>query len=214
MATKSRTYLPTDWQVWVYTPVAGKFRLDFSTLGGADVLGGASDLGSIQVLNLNINSIQLDDGGQPNNGVFGIYNPGSMSLSAQLKTWDATLLKELYNGKEIYLTLKNEATYSDPIFGKNTVYFMGFISDLLIDVDPINSVTNLTISASDIGSAAVNTPIVVTRSDTKGYAMQSAITTARDNGQISPYINSTFFSGSLGTTWEPIAGKTYSNFPI
>ena len=214
MATKSRTYLPTDWQLWTYTPVEGKFRLDFSTLGGSDVLGGASDLGSIQTLALKINFIELQDGGQPNNGVFGIFNPGTMSISAQLKNWDSNLVKELYNGKEIYLTLKNEATYSDPIFGKNTVYFIGTIDSLTIDVDPINLVTNLTITATDIAAAAMNFPIIVTRSSGKANAMQNAIADARNAGKISPFINSTTLSGSLGTTWETIAGTTYSYLTI
>lgn len=200
--------------MWTYTPVAGKFRLDFSLLDGSDVLGGASDLGSIQVLDLEITSIELSDGGQPTSGVFGVYNPGSMTLSAQLKTWDSALVQELYNGKEVYLTLKNEATYSDPIFGKNTVYFIGFIESLNIDLDPINQITNLTLTATDVAAAAMNFPILITRSDGKASAMQNAIADARNAGKISPYLNSTFFGGSLGTTWETIAGVTTENLTI
>ena len=50
MATTSRTYLASDWQVWTYEPVAGKFRLDFSALNGSDVLGAVGDLGGMAVL--------------------------------------------------------------------------------------------------------------------------------------------------------------------
>jgi len=214
MATTSRTYLPTDWQVWTYKPVAGKFRLDFSALNGADVLGAVGDVGSIQTLDIDITGIQISDGGQPNNGVFGIYNPGTMSLSSQFQTWDAALVKELYNGKEIYITLKNEATYTDPIFGKNTVYFIGFIDSLTITVDPINLITNLTITATDVAGAAMNFPIIVTRTDSKATAMQNAIANARNAGQISSFINSTFFLGSLATSWEPIAGQPTSKLTI
>ena len=90
MTTTSRTYLPTDWQVWTYAPVAGKFRLDFSALDGADVLGGATDTGSVQAFPLRISSIQLDDGQRPDQSVFSQFTAGTMSLSAQLLTWDET----------------------------------------------------------------------------------------------------------------------------
>ena len=189
MATKSRTYLSTDWQVWTYTPVSGKFRLDFSTLGGSDVLGGASDLGSIQVLDLDINSIQLDDGQQPDRSVFGSFQPGTMVLSAQIKTWSETFIKELYNGKPIYLTLKNEATNSHSIFGKNTLFFIGQIDSLAIDVDPINLVTNLTISATDVSSTVMNLPLSFTKTNLgKDLDIEQAFIDAKAAGYINPYL--------------------------
>ena len=210
MATRSRTYLPTDWQVWTYAPVAGKFRLDFSTLNGSDVLGGATDLGSIQVLDLNINAIELQDGQRPTQGVFFEFAPATMSLSAQLIDWDSTLVKELYNGKQIFLTLKNEATNLHPTFGKNTVFFIGQIDALDISVDPINRVTNLGISAIDISGAAVNTPITVTKGVSKGYAIQQAFLAAQTAGNISPYFDFDLFA-ILGTSWET-AGTYVTTF--
>lgn len=207
MPTRSRTYLPTDWQVWVYTPVAGKFRLDFSTLNGSDVLGGSSDLGSIQVLDLNINSIQLDDGQIPDQGVFFNFTPATMSLSAQLMNWSDTIVKELYNGKQIFLTLKNEASTNHSTFGKNTVFFIGQIDFLDITVDPINLVTNLVITATDVSGAAINTPIAVTKGVSKGYAIEQGFLAAQTTGQISPYLDFDLFA-ILGTSWE--FGGTYS----
>jgi len=203
MATKSRTYLPTDWQVWTYVPVAGKFRLDFSALNGTDVLGGATDIGSIQVLPLRISSIELNDGAPVNQGVFSAFNAGTMDLSAQLLEWDSTTVNELYNGKQIFLTLKNEATNSHPIFGTNTVFFIGQIDSLNITVDPLNSITNLTITATDIASAAVNLPVAIAKSTTTGKAAQltSAFTAARDAGQISPYLSFALY-GFLGAVYE------------
>jgi hypothetical protein len=179
MATKSRTYLPTDWQLWVYTPVAGKFRLDFSALNGADVLGGATDLGSFQVFPLRIGSIQLDDGQRPDQSVFSQFAPGTMALSAQLLAWSDTTVKELYNGKKVYLTLKNEATNSHPTFGKNTVFFSGFIDSLNIDVDPINKITNLTVTAVDILGGALNVPVSIARTTT--IEKYGTLTTALDS---------------------------------
>ena len=178
MATTSRTYKPTDWQLWTYTPVAGKFRLDFSTLGGSDVLGGATDTGSIQLLPLTISSIQLDDGVAPDQSIFFTFSPGTMSLSAQLVDWDATTVRELYNGKTVYLTLKNEAAGSHPTFGNATAFFIGQINDLQINVDPINLVTNLTISAVDITAPMLNVPVTITKSTS--VPKSGVLTTALD----------------------------------
>jgi hypothetical protein len=203
MATKSRTYLPTDWQLWTYVPVAGKFRLDFSALDGADVLGGVTDLGSVQVLALDITGIELQDGQAPMQGVLSSFEPGTMSLSAQLVDWDSTTVNELYNGKQVFLTLKNEATNSHPTFGTNTVFFIGQIDSLSIDVDPVSKVTNLSISATDVAAAAMNYPVAIAKSTTtgKGAQLTSAFTAARDAGQISPYLSFALY-GFLGAVYE------------
>lgn len=211
MATTSRTYLPTDWQLWTYQPVAGKFRLDFSTLNGSDVLGGATDLGSVGVLDLNINSIQLDDGAAPDQSVFSSFQSGTMSLSASLLEWDSTIISELYNGKQVFLTLKNEAVASHPTFGKNTVFFIGQIDSLEINIDPINRVTSLTISCSDVSSAAMNYPVSISKSTTTGKASQ--ITTAFEDAktalQISPYLSFAFY-GFLGAVYEANVAESKS----
>ena len=199
MATKSRTYLPTDWQLWTYTPVAGKFRLDFSTLGGSDVLGGSTDTGSIQPLALRIGSIELTDGSRPDQSIFSSFAPGTMSISAQLLTWSASLVGELYNGKQVYLTLKNEATNNEPTFGKNTIFFMGVIDGLDIQVDPINSITNLTITASDISSTVMNLPLSFAKTNIgKDIDVMGAFLEAKNNNLVNPYLNVSL-SGMLST---------------
>jgi len=208
MATTSRTYKPTDWQVWAYTPVAGKFRLNFSALNGSDVLGGATDTGSIQVLDLAINSIQMQDGQLPNQSVFSSFEPGTLSVSAQLLTYDATLVKELYNGKLIFLTLKNEAVNSHPTFGQNTVFFIGQIDSLDISVDPIDRVTNLTFTAVDVASAAMNYPITITTNVSKAYNVSNSIAQAVARGEMSQYIDASALLGILGATFENIATVT------
>lgn len=211
MAIKQRTYLPTDWQVWVYTPAAAKFRLDFSVLDGSDPLGAVGDTGSLSVLPLRINSINLNDGGQPDQSVFSAFNPGTMYLSAQLLDWDSNVVKELYNGKQIFLTLKNEAVASHPTFGKNTVFFIGQISDLNINIDPINHVTNLTIAAVDAAGAAMNYPVAISKSTVTGKAAQitSAFNSAKDSNQISPYLSFSLF-GFLGAVYESNVNETKS----
>ena len=203
MAIRTRTYLPTDWQVWVYTPVAGKFRLDFSALDGADVLGGSTDTGSIQALALRINSIQIDDGQRPDQGVFSSFVPGSMSLSAQLLSWDAITVKELYNGKQIFLTLKNEAINSHPIFGKNTVFFIGQIDGLDINVDPINHVTNLNITATDVLGSIVNQPMTMLKDNSTSKRIQliTALNNMIANGFVNDY-GRLEFDGGLASSYE------------
>jgi hypothetical protein len=208
MATTSRTYLPTDWKVWTYAPVAGKFRLNFSTLNGADVLGGVGDTGSIAVLDLAINSIEMQDGQQPDQSVFGSFDAATLSVSAQLLTYDATLVRELYNGKLIFLTLKNEATNTHPTFGKNTVFFIGQIDSLDINVDPVNRVTNLTFTAVDVASAAMNYPITITTNISKATNVSTAIAQAVARGEMSEYIDATGLLGVLGATFENIATVT------
>lgn len=189
MATKSRTYLPTDWTLWAYTPVSGKFRLDFSALNGADVLGGATDTGSVQAFPLRIGSIQLDDGQRPDQSVFSQFSPGTMALSAQLLSWSDTTVKELYNGKQVFLTLKNEATNSEATFGKNTIFFMGVIDSLDIQVDPINSITNLTITATDISSTVMNLPLTFAKTNIgKDIDIAQAFTDAKTANLINPYL--------------------------
>jgi hypothetical protein len=211
MASRSRTYLPTDWKVWVYTPVAGKFRLDFSLLNGTDVLGGPSDEGSIQVLDLDITNIELQDGQAPDTSVFGQFTAGTMNLTAQLLTYDSTFVAELYNGKEIYLTLENEGNSADDIFGTNTVFFMGRIDSLDIQVDPINLVTTLNVSATDIISAVVNYPLTLTKSNstTKSVQLTAAFTQLLDDKKISGY-TSYDFGGSLASVYELNATETKS----
>lgn len=199
MATKSRTYLPTDWTLWAYTPVSGKFRLDFSLLDGTDVLGGATDLGSVQVFPLRIGSIQLDDGQRPDQSVFSQFAPGTMSLSAQLLTWSASTIKELYNGKAVYLTLKNEATNSHPTFGKNTIFFIGQIDSLDIQVDPINKITNLTLTATDVSSTAMNLPITFRKSGIgKDVDINQAFIDSKAAGLINSYL-SLNLTGTIAT---------------
>jgi hypothetical protein len=194
--------------VWTYTPVAGKFRLDFSVLNGTDVLGAVGNVGSLQVLDLAITNIQIDDGQRPDQGVFFTFAPATMSLSAQIVDWDETLVKELYNGKQIFLTLKNEASTNHSTFGKNTVFFIGQIDNLDINVDPINLVTTLTISAVDVSGAAVNVPVSVSKAISKGLAIQNAFLAAQTAGQISPYLDFDLFA-ILGTSWE--FGGTYTS---
>jgi hypothetical protein len=209
MGTRSRTYLASDWQIWLYKPVAGKFRLDFSALNGSDVLGAVGDTGSFAVMPFDITGIQIDDGQRPEQGVFFTIPISTMSFSAQLDAWSEDTAKELYNGKKIFVTLKNENSLSDPIFGKNTVFFMGQIDSLNIEVDPINRVTNLTVTATDFFNAAMNTPMRMTKSTVspKSFILDETFLLLSFNGLVNPYVGFLFLS-DIGSTYETSATET------
>jgi hypothetical protein len=166
MATTSRTYLASDWQVWTYEPVAGKFRLDFSALNGSDVLGAVGDVGSMAVLDIKIGEIAMQDGERPNQSVFGIVSPGTVNIMATVDGWDKAMIQELYPGKSLAVTLKNQATIDMNPYGRNTIYFLGIISSSTFTVDPINQFTTFNIQGLDILGAALNQSFAVDKSTT------------------------------------------------
>ena len=188
MASTSRTYLASDWQVWTYDPVAGKFRLDFSALNGSDVLGAVGDVGGMAVLDIDIAGITLQDGERPTQSVFGIVSPGTATITATTTGWDKALIKELYPGKSLAITLKNQATVDMDPYGRNTIYFLGVISASTFTVDPINSITTFNIEGLDILGMALNQSIPVSKSTT---ATKSSSLNAGIND------NSTLFSPEL-----------------
>lgn len=201
--------MTSDWSIYTYIPASG-FRLDFSALDGSDTLGLSE--GSIgQLTGLKLASINLREGGTVEQGVFGQFQPSTLAFSAQMTSYDATTIKELYNGKLIFLTLKNEAVNSHPTFGKNTVWFIGNIDDLQIDIDPFNLSTTVTVTATDVLSQIVNYPVSITTSTVTGKAAQitSAISTLQTAGQISPWINTSLY-GFLGATYEANASVSKS----
>jgi len=166
MATTSRTYLASDWQVWTYEPVAGKFRLNFSALNGSAVLGAVGNVGGMAVLDMDIAGITLQDGERPYQSVFGIVSPGTATITATTTGWDKALIQELYPGKSLAITLKNQATVDMDPYGRNTIYFLGVISASTFTVDPINLVTTFNIEGLDILGMAVNQSIPVSKSTT------------------------------------------------
>jgi hypothetical protein len=178
MATTSRTYLASDWQVWTYEPVAGKFRLDFSALNGSDVLGAVGDVGSMAVLDIKIGEINMQDGERPNQSVFGIVSPGTVNIMATIDGWDKTMIQELYPGKSLAVTLKNQATVDVDVYGRNSVYFMGVINSSTFTVDPINQFTTFNIQGLDILGAALNQSFAVDKSTsaTKSSSLNAGLT--------------------------------------
>jgi len=209
MTTTSRTYLPTDWQVWTYAPVAGKFRLDFSALDGSDVLGGVSDEGGMAVLDLNISSIMIQDGQQANQSVFGVLSPGTATITASYQGWSADLVKDLYPGKYIAITLKNEAAVDVDVYGRNSVYFLGTISSSNYEVDPINLVTTFNIDCDDIFSNAVNQSLEVAKSSTSTKASVFNAALLANSNLFDPHLD-IITAGDMTVNFEATATESRS----
>jgi hypothetical protein len=161
MPSTTRTYLTTDWNLWVYTPVAGKFRLDFSLLNGPYVL--SSTNGTMAISDAEITSISINDGGELSLGSLASFNVPMATIGIKLVNFTKSMLAEYYPGKRIALTLKNEAsaTSSNITYGYNSVIFNGTITDAQLDLDPITNIAQLSLTATDYLSAILNSQITV-----------------------------------------------------
>jgi len=208
MVDRTRTYSPSDWTLWVYTADENVFRWDFSVWDGPDVWGTPTQLGSMQPLVSKIFEIDISEGSKLDNSVLGVINPGIMTVNGQLDQWDSSFVNELYNGKKIALTLKNEADH-DTIttkdnFGRNTIYFLGVITNSSVEIDPISKIVSYTIEAQDYLGQSLNQLITNKRSivDPKFAVFNDSIFTAQQLGQI-PFDDINFYAySSSGNTNE------------
>ena len=201
MVTRSRTYKPTDWQLWVYTPVADVWRWDFSTWDGADVWGDVAETGSMQVLDTKITNITVTDGSVLESSVLGVVSGASMVLSGVLDSWNAGFITEMYNGKKVALTLKNEADYDTVDFGRNTIYFVGRITSCITTLDPATNQVFYTITADDYFSQALSQLINYDRSivDPKYASLQYAYDLANVDGNFPSFLNLSLYTASDNT---------------
>lgn len=166
MATSTRTYLTTDWNLWVYTPVAGKFRLNFSLLNGTDVL--SSTDGTMAISPAEITAITIDDGAELSSGSIGTFNVPTALIGIQMIDFNRSMLAEYYPGKRIAITLKNQANAagSNTTYGYNSVIFNGTITDTQLDLDPITNIAQLSLTATDYLSSILNSQITLVKNTT------------------------------------------------
>jgi len=174
MANKTRTYKPTDWSLWVDSPDDGTFVLDVSLLDGPDVLG--TTAGSMRKIDAEISQITLREGGDSSYDI--IYSPTPPSLTATLsvKNFVVQDIRNYFIGKTIWLTLKNEQTYADPVYGTNTPYFFGIIRDFQVTVTPGSDFSVIELSASSKITDWLNTMVTVNK--TLGLNKATLIDTA------------------------------------
>lgn len=166
MATKTRTYKTTDWNIWTYVPEANSFVLDFSQLNGTDVLGSTG--GSMQMLDLPIGSIVLTEGGTPTSGVLPTIQPATLDVELSIKDFTKTDTQKFYVGKAIWLTLTNAQTTGATTYGFETPWFMGTIRDFQVTIDPATEYASVAIQATSNAQDWFNYQLSVTKNTTDG----------------------------------------------
>jgi hypothetical protein len=161
MTIYSRTYKTTDWKVWIYTPVSGKFRLDFSALDGFDVL--SSTEGSLQEVALPIEQITITEGSPLNLNAITDLVPATASISLRTQGFTKSTMLEYYVGKKIAITVANADTaVTHSVFGQATPMFIGYITDANLSFNPYDTFQTINIQAQDSLQYVLNTPMAVT----------------------------------------------------
>jgi hypothetical protein len=214
MATSSRIYKPTDWQLWMFLGEPGIFRLDFSLLNGSDVLGDFDEEGKMTLVDVPFSSISIIDGSPTNQGTFAELTPSSAVFTFQTENFQKTDFVEYYSGKQIALTLKNQITnptFSNTMFGYNTPYFVGKINDVLISVDPLSKFTTVTITAAENLAGIFNQPLTINKNTTAfardqiGTAIQAILTPVQNWAEMN------FFFGWLESHFGTTGSETKSS---
>jgi hypothetical protein len=172
MATRSRIYETTDWQIWTYVPEDGGFTLGFDKLGEA-ALGSTG--GSMTPSNSELTDLEISEGGSISSGILSDIVPASMSASLLVKDFDLSESKKYIVGTPIWVTLKNEETIVERVYGTNTPVFIGRISNFTADLSSNSDFTPITISADSKTNDMLNLNLGVSKNttDTKMYLLQN-----------------------------------------
>ncbi len=212
MATRSRTYDTTDWQVWTYVPQSGALRLDFSKWDDGSTWGSTG--GSYEPIDLPIISISIDESAQPSSGISQI-SAGTASISLEIQDFSKDVVKEFYTGKPVYITLKNEETArTHAVFGQATPIFSGYISSSSVNYNKFDLVQTLDFTVTDSMQYLLNSLVTVNKNargasyykfDDIDYAVRE--TSSPDRWPIDClYSNANMFTLSSGT---PDASMVY-----
>lgn len=143
------TYTDTDWEIWLYKPVANKFQLDFSKLDDATAPLSSTD-GTIEILDCDIASISIDEGGSPTQGIFVAVTPAVANIQLQVDSFTKTDANQYFAGADIWITLKNGMAYGNvnSNLGKRTPMFMGRIRSFDVSVQPGTTIASINLNAS------------------------------------------------------------------
>jgi len=211
MADRTRTYKSTDWQVWFYQPVAGKFRLDFSLLNGSDVLGGATDTGGMVQTTLPVSQITIEDGANLEQGISGLLEGSKANITLEVSTVNKTAMAEYYTGKRVVITLKNEeTTRTHAIFGQNTPMFTGFITTAQLSYVPGNIIHALTIEAQDVMQFVLNNQLSIKKTDSSFYDTVNGLYSLKSAGQLpDDALNVNYSPIQAGEDWQLAQWETY-----
>lgn len=170
MAVKTRTYLPTDWQLWNFVTTAGTFVLDFSELDGTDVLG--TSVGTMTVSTDELTGFEITQGGTPTQGIFNDFTPIILNATLRFKDFTPAVANRYLVNTPIWLSLKNEQTVDDPTLGKRTLWFKGFIDSFTSESSPDSEFTTVSITATSKGAVELNQLITITQSSSSEMGAQ------------------------------------------
>jgi hypothetical protein len=212
MATSNRIYKSTDWQLWIYEPVAGKFRLDFSLIDGPDVLE-ASNEGGMEIADIKIISIDISEGSSVSNGTITSFNPAQANISFSLENFTKTQLTEYYSGKQIVITVKNQVTnpaLSNAVYGFNTPYFYGKVNTVSLSVDSITNLAVVNLAAEENLGELLNLPLSITK-NTTDFATDLVLTKIDEISQKHPDEEYGIFVSGSGQTHFGTTGLVTKN---
>jgi hypothetical protein len=154
MADRTRIYKPTDWQIWTYVPEPGSFVLDFSQLNGPHVLGTVG--GSLEILDAEIGSLSIVDGGEVSQGFLSELSPTQMQATLSIKDFTAADANSFFLGTDVVVTYKNESDINDAVYGYNTPVFIGRLRSFQVQVMPNADFSEISLSASSKTEDDVN----------------------------------------------------------
>jgi hypothetical protein len=164
MANRVATYLSKNWKLWTNQPTSGDFVLDISKLNGTDILGtGASGNGTFSSLEALIVELSISEGAEMSNFSSTSLNAPTLNAVLSFENFSVNDLRSLVIGKRIEVTYENAQTTVDPIYGKNSVYFQGFISSVDINLVPGDLVTSVSLQAVNAFANELNKQKTLTK---------------------------------------------------
>jgi len=168
MANRTQTYLSKDWNIWTNKQFnAGRFRLDFSKLDDASAPLGLYD-DYLAILDVKINSININQGAQISQGIFSEISPSRLSINMEMRNFTADDSNQFFIGLPIVVTYKNAETLDDFYWGKNTPIFYGRIRSFNVDIQPGTNIASLSVTATTANEDYLNTLIAIDK-DTTNY---------------------------------------------
>lgn len=205
MANRTKTYKTSDWKIWTFQPTPGDFIIGESLLGGSDVLGASA--GAMAILDAEITSLTIQDGGQPSDGIFVRPTPSTLDASILVKDFQMKDAFKFQYGSPIWVTLENAETYDAQTYGKNTPFFFGKIRSFDVSVVAGADFSSLSITGTSTSADDLNSQLTIVKntSTDKSTLVENAATGQKSITSIIPDSGYNFADTSTET-------KTYAEW--
>lgn len=173
----TRTYHPSDWNLWTFVPQANSFVLDFSVLDGTDTLG--TSAGAMTQSTAAIERFTLTEGTQTANGIFNDLTPNTLSISLRFKDFTVAEMDNYLIGQRVWLTLDNDGATNNPLIGYQNIYFDGYINSSNTTADPESDFITLDLECVSNSQKDSATLVTIVRDNTQemGSQINNAVTT-------------------------------------